>query len=77
MRKKKVLVIGNGFDLNLGRKTSYKDFYESKYCPKTYPAPLIWHLNEKWKDNLENVKWHDLENELGNYYHQKIVADIL
>jgi len=72
MRRKKVLVIGNGFDLDLGRKTSYKDFYESEYCPKTYPAPLIWHLNEKWKNNLENIKWYDLENELGNYYHQKI-----
>lgn len=72
MIKKKVLVIGNGFDLNLGRKTSYKNFHESEYCPKTYPAPLIWHLNEKWKDNLENVKWYDLENELSNYYHQKI-----
>jgi hypothetical protein len=64
----KVLILGNGFDLDLCRKTSYKDFYESKYCPKDYPAPLIKHLNEKWIDNLEAVKWYDLENELFNYY---------
>lgn len=63
-----VLVIGNGFDLDLGLKTSYKDFWNSPYCPKDYPAPIISHLNEKWSDNLNAVKWYDLENELLNYY---------
>lgn len=65
---KKILILGNGFDLDLGRKTLYKDFYESEFCPKDYPAPLIKHLNEKWTDNLESVKWYDLENEILNYY---------
>ena len=27
--RKKVLILGNGFDLDLGRKTLYKDFYET------------------------------------------------
>ena len=66
--KRKVLILGNGFDLDLGRKTLYKDFYESDYCPKDYPAPLIHHLNKKWVDNMEAVKWYDLENELYKYY---------
>lgn len=66
--KKKILIIGNGFDLDLGRKTLYKHFYESKYCPNDYPAPIIKHLNEKWHDNLVDVKWYDLENEILNYY---------
>lgn len=65
---KKVLILGNGFDLDLGRKTSYMDFYNSEHCPKDYPAPIIKHLNEKWVDNLETVKWYDLENEILNYY---------
>lgn len=65
---KKILILGNGFDLDLGRKTLYKDFYESEFCPKDYPAPLIKHLNEKWHNNLESVKWYDLENEILNYY---------
>ena len=65
---KKILILGNGFDLDLGRKTLYKDFYESEFCPKDYPAPIIKHLNEKWTDNLEAVKWYDLENEIFNYY---------
>ena len=66
--KKKILIIGNGFDLDLGRQTSYKNFYESKYCPNDYPAPIIKHLNEKWHGDLEAVKWYDLENEILNYY---------
>ena len=63
-----VLVLGNGFDLDLGLRTSYKDFWESQYCPKGYPAPLIKHLNEKWPDSLDKVKWYDLENELLEYF---------
>ena len=63
-----VLVLGNGFDLDLGLRTSYKDFWESNDCPKNYPALLIKHLNEKWPDNLDKVKWYDLENELLEYF---------
>ena len=63
-----VLILGNGFDLDLGLKTSYKDFWESDYCPKNYPAPIIHHLNQCWPDTLDAVKWYDLENELLNYY---------
>jgi len=79
--RKIVLILGNGFDLDLGLKTSYKDFWESEFCPKDYPAPLIHHLNQRWPDNLEAVKWYDLENELLNYYKglrdPKMGADIL
>ena len=59
-----VVILGNGFDLDLGLKTSYKDFWESEFCPLFYPAPLIYHLNQRWPDNLDAVKWYDLENEL-------------
>lgn len=62
-----VLILGNGFDLDLGLKTSYKDFWESDYCPEIYPAPLIFHLNEKMRNDLTRVKWYDLENELLEY----------
>lgn len=79
--RKIVLILGNGFDLDLGLKTSYKDFWESEFCPKNYPAPLIHHLNQRWPDNLDAVKWFDLENELLNYYKSipdpKIGKDIL
>ena len=68
--RKIVLILGNGFDLGLGLKTSYKDFWESEYCPKDYPAPLIRYLNETLGKGIENVRWYDLENELYNYYRQ-------
>lgn len=66
--EKRVLILGNGFDLDLGRKTTYKDFYNSEYCPKEYPTPLIKYLNEVWGENLDSVKWYDLENALSGYY---------
>ncbi|MBQ9202373.1 MAG: hypothetical protein IJ154_08440 [Bacteroidales bacterium] len=72
--RKIVLILGNGFDLDLGFKTSYKDFWESDYCPKDYPAPLIHYLNQHWPNNLESVRWYDLENGLLDYYYE-IVKD--
>lgn len=68
--RKIVVILGNGFDLDFGLKTSYKDFWESEFCPKDYPAPLINHLNQRWPGTLEAVKWYDLENELLNYYNE-------
>lgn len=62
-----VLVVGNGFDLDLGLKTSYKNFWESEYCPKNYPSPIIRHLNGKWYKDLNAVRWYDLENELHTF----------
>ncbi len=59
-----ILIIGNGFDLNLGLKTSYNDFIESddfkRLLNKNYFAQ---HLQSKY--DLE--KWIDIENELKNY----------
>lgn len=66
--RKIVFIIGNGFDLDLGRPTSYKSFWESEFCPKDYPTPIIQHLNSRWPDSLEGVKWYDMENELLAYY---------
>lgn len=78
--KKIVLIIGNGFDLDLGLKTLYKDFWESEFCPRDYPAPIIDHLNKKWPDDRDGVNWYDLENELFNYYHKikgkRVIPDI-
>ena len=65
--RKIVVILGNGFDLDLGLKTSYKDFWESEFCPKDYPAPLIRHLNKQWKEGKDAVRWYDLENELHAY----------
>ena len=67
--KRIVLILGNGFDLDLNLPTRYSDFWGTDFCPKDYPAPLIKHLNECWGDNIDKVRWYDLENELLSYFH--------
>ena len=61
----KIMIIGNGFDLNLGLKTSYQDFLESQYFSSLMNDnnSLALYLNEK--NNLSN--WVDIENEITNY----------
>lgn len=62
-----VLIIGNGFDLDLGMHTSYKHYAESKLWPfkDLSQGNLGEYLNSrKFADN-----WFDLEKELANYAH--------
>ena len=79
--RKIVLILGNGFDLDLHLRTSYKDFWESGLCPKEYPAPIIHHLNQCWPNAMDAVRWYDLENELINYYRilqtGRVLSDII
>jgi len=57
-------IIGNGFDLNLGLKTSYRDFYDyyqSIDSKKTHVSKLKHAIS----NDFEN--WSDLEWALGQY----------
>ena len=69
---KSVLILGNGFDLDLGLKTSYKDFVESSYWPfeksNCYEEnTLPYFLN----DCLGKVDtWYDLEEALAKFASQ-------
>ncbi len=65
-----VYLIGNGFDINIGLKTRYKDFYD--YYLSLDPTTdneqvkkLKSHL--KAKLSSEDKYWSDLEVALGNY----------
>lgn len=59
-----VFIIGNGFDLNLGLKTSYTDFINSDHFINIYDKnELAKHL--KAKKELQN--WVDIELELAIY----------
>lgn len=65
--KKKVFIIGNGFDINLGWETSYKDFVHSDYSP-IHPigagrCPMEEYLARK----VDVERWYDLECILGEY----------
>lgn len=58
-----VFIIGNGFDLNLGLKTSYQDFIKSEHFKNHLGKgkQLFEHLQSKY----ELQKWVDIEHELG------------
>lgn len=64
---KNVLVVGNGFDINLGLKTSYSDYLESdlfnNLCDFNSLAKRL-----KLKNKIYN--WIDVEKELYNYSHE-------
>ena len=61
-----VLIIGNGFDLALGYKTSYKDFYQStEFRSLIGENALVTYINEHNK-NASNI-WSDLEQMLSHY----------
>ena len=64
--RKKVCIIGNGFDLNLGWKTSYKDFISSEYWPLKNKEPYCL-MAEYLKERTEVDRWYDLENLLKAY----------
>ena len=59
-----VHIIGNGFDLNLDLKTSYKDFYDY-YIKINSKNEIIELLKREIKSNSEN--WSDLELALGKF----------
>lgn len=61
----KIIIVGNGFDLNLGLKTSYKDFIESRFFLSLINEKnsLAIHLNNATKLN----NWVDIENEITKY----------
>jgi len=57
-------LIGNGFDINLGMKTKYSDFYEF-YCGAKSDGELIIDLKNNIGKGIHN--WADLEIALGRY----------
>jgi len=60
-----VLITGNGFDLNLGLKTSYSYFIKSEIFNKMLTADNQLCMHLKSQHELKN--WIDIENELKEY----------
>ena len=61
--KKRLLIIGNGFDLDLGLKTSYQDFAKSRYWPQNISNSSLGKYIARAKVN----HWFDLEEILAKY----------
>lgn len=51
-------LIGNGFDLNCGMKTSYRDVYKG-YCKEKSDEPIIQNFKNQINGNLDT--WGDFE----------------
>ena len=64
----KIIIIGNGFDLSLGLKTSYKDFIESDYFTSLLNENNTLALHLLIKKEINN--WVDIEKELTEYSKQ-------
>jgi hypothetical protein len=60
-----LLIIGNGFDLNLGLRTGYKDFILSSEFLSIKDNSLCNYLSNKFELN----NWIDIERELKAYSH--------
>lgn len=67
-----VYMLGNGFDLNLGLKTSYKSFYEY-YIKTGSKNEIINKFKNELNKNLD--LWSDLEEALGVYSLNFIAKD--
>lgn len=63
MGEETLLIVGNGFDLSMGFKTSYGDFMKSSFFPK-YDSTLCSHLRKQFQ---ENMGWIDIEKELSEF----------
>lgn len=68
-------ILGNGFDLNIGLNTHYKDFYDY-YIEVSSNNKDIDKLKNKIKDNY-NDNWSDLESALGKYTKEVSDVDIM
>ena len=61
---KRVLVIGNGFDLDLGWNTRFSDFATSKYWPQnSHVGSILEYLTKR----RQVTNWFDIEKEIGDY----------
>ena len=67
---KTLLVLGNGFDLDLGLKTSYADFINSDFLVGCENNSLIKEIKDEMKEEKEGKegkKWIDIELFLRDY----------
>jgi hypothetical protein len=68
-----LLILGNGFDLNLGYKTSYRDFFNavqkdgSRYFPFVEGGNDYYKLGSYVLQQASKENWYNLEQILGKY----------
>ena len=68
----KIYIIGNGFDLDLGLKTSYQDFLYSNYFTEMLQPNSSNQLARYLSEIKQKETWVDIEVELKNYVAKSI-----
>ena len=71
-----LLIIGNGFDLDLGLHTSYSDFVKSDRWPFHCRLPFSSRLGSYLRRKSHN-EWFDLESSMAQFSSRKRLANIL
>ena len=66
---KKILILGNGFDIDLGLKTRYSDFANSKNWEKLMEDSLLYDpdLLGELQNAKETEAWFDIEKTMNDY----------
>lgn len=64
---KTVLIVGNGFDRNIGMKTAYSEFMESELFKDIISKGENTFLKYLESKNRNYERWVDIEIELGKY----------
>lgn len=66
---KKIMILGNGFDLDFGLKTKYRDFMNSKtwQMAKEKDDVLSYSIINYLEEKHQLSNWFDVEEELLNY----------
>ncbi len=72
----KVLILGNGFDIDLGLKTKYRDFADSEFWPFNEDSGILYPENNRATNLLRDVlnerkldvsTWFDLESIMSEF----------
>lgn len=71
MEKKRVLIIGNGFDLDFGSDTRYSTFARSYLSEQSESDSNLLHYLKKKYEEIPNKDWFDFEKEIENYIKDK------
>lgn len=78
-------LIGNGFDINLGLKTRYIDFYryysklrleEDAIAIKKFKSEITQFIEEETHKTEDSIDWRDLEVALGKWTSKMKVEDV-
>ena len=80
---KKILILGNGFDIDLGLKTRYSDFANSKNWEKLMEDSLLYDpdLLGELQNAKETEAWFDIEKTMNDYVRELkrdyLVSDLI